>query len=138
MAQIRVNGIKYIPKIHRLVLRAFVGEPPVGMEAAHLDGNRKNAHLDNLRWVTKKENWSHRHAHGTCLCGKGLLLPDGTQRKALQGEKNPKAKLTEEDIRAIRAAILSGELQYLVAARYGLSRNLVYKICARKVWKHVT
>lgn len=35
--------------VHNLVLRAFRGEPKEGEWARHLDGNRKNNRLDNLK-----------------------------------------------------------------------------------------
>jgi hypothetical protein len=37
-------------RIHRIVLKIFVGPCPSGMECRHLDGNRENNRLDNLRW----------------------------------------------------------------------------------------
>ena len=37
-------------RIHDLVLRAFVGEPPAGMCAVHRDGNTLNNNLENLAW----------------------------------------------------------------------------------------
>ena len=43
--------------VHRLVLFAFVGPPPAGMEAAHFpDSDRQNNHVDNLQWRTRDEN----------------------------------------------------------------------------------
>jgi len=51
--------------IHRLVLLAFVGEPPDGMECCHNDGNPSNNALSNLRWDTKSANQRDRLAHGT-------------------------------------------------------------------------
>lgn len=42
--------------VHRLVLEAFVGPCPPGMEARHLDGNPANNVLRNLAWGTKSEN----------------------------------------------------------------------------------
>lgn len=51
--------------VHTLVLKAFVGPPPPGMEARHLDGNRLNNRLDNLAWGTKSENMADRLRHGT-------------------------------------------------------------------------
>ena len=42
--------------VHTLVLRAFVGEPPFGMECCHNDGNPSNNALYNLRWDTRAEN----------------------------------------------------------------------------------
>lgn len=44
------------PLIHRLVLEAFVGPRPEGMECCHWDDDKTNNHLSNLRWDTKKAN----------------------------------------------------------------------------------
>lgn len=44
--------------VHRLVLKAFIGDAPFGMEAAFLDGRCTNLRLDNLTWrrrVDKKK-----------------------------------------------------------------------------------
>lgn len=49
-------------RVHRLVLRAFSGPskwPKV--ECAHLDANRINNVISNLRWATRKENESHKY-----------------------------------------------------------------------------
>ncbi len=43
--------------VHRLVLEAFVGPCPSGMEACHFpDPSRANCSLTNLRWDTRSEN----------------------------------------------------------------------------------
>lgn len=42
--------------IHRLVLEAFVGPAPEGMEACHENAKRYDNRLSNLRWDTKIEN----------------------------------------------------------------------------------
>lgn len=41
---------------HRLVLEAFIGPRPDGMEACHFDGDKTNNKLANLRWDTKSSN----------------------------------------------------------------------------------
>lgn len=51
--------------IHRLVLSAFVGPCPDGMEGCHSDGNPKNNALENLRWDTPSANARDRVRHGT-------------------------------------------------------------------------
>lgn len=53
---------------HRLVLEAFKGNAPVGMECDHIDRDRSNNSITNLRWVTKKENQNNRK------CSKNLPL----------------------------------------------------------------
>lgn len=46
--------------VHRLVLETFIGPAPIGRtEVHHKDGNRSNNSLDNLEWVSRKENDSH-------------------------------------------------------------------------------
>lgn len=51
--------------IHRLVLIAFTGHVPEGMEVCHTDGNPANNHLSNLRWGTRGDNLRDRVRHGT-------------------------------------------------------------------------
>jgi hypothetical protein len=50
--------------VHRLVLEAFVGPRPAGMEACHNDGNPVNNVPSNLRWDTKSANAQDRVRHG--------------------------------------------------------------------------
>jgi hypothetical protein len=70
--------------IHKLVLQAFVGPRPQGMEGCHGDGDLENNKLANLRWATKLENMDDRRRHGThnntvkthCPQGHALVLPN--------------------------------------------------------------
>ena len=50
--------------IHQLVLSAFVGPCPIGMEGCHNDGDAANNRLSNLRWDTRSENQRDRTRHG--------------------------------------------------------------------------
>lgn len=50
--------------VHRLVLEAFIGSCPQGMECRHLDGNPSNNRLDNLVWGTHSENNRDIVTHG--------------------------------------------------------------------------
>lgn len=43
-------------RVHTLLLTAFVGERPDGLEALHADDVKTNCTLDNLRWGTRIEN----------------------------------------------------------------------------------
>ena len=55
-----INGKKVLRYTHRLVLAAFKGECPNNCECDHIDRNTHNNHIDNLRWVTKKDNINNR------------------------------------------------------------------------------
>lgn len=43
-------------RIHRLVAEAFIPNPENKQFVDHIDTNRRNARVDNLRWVDRNEN----------------------------------------------------------------------------------
>lgn len=90
--------------VHRMVLEAFVGPCPEGMEGCHNDGVGTNNCLDNLRWGTPKENQQDRFLHGTSNRGKHYNLGHTWNR----GTKCGTARLTEDNVRKIRKLYASG------------------------------
>jgi hypothetical protein len=113
------NGKRRGHRLHRLVCEAFHGPSnPLHNEAAHLDGNRANAKADNLKWVSKLENHSHKRHHGTHQAG----------------EACPSAKLTEEAVRAIRA---SRAPYKNLAAQFGVTTHAIEDVKRGRNWRHV-
>lgn len=53
---IRFKGKTIMFKVHRLMWAVFVGEIPEGYEIDHINGNRLDNRLSNLRCVTHQEN----------------------------------------------------------------------------------
>lgn len=58
------NGKQRLVFVHVLVLTAFVGPRPEGMECCHGDGDPQNNHLSNLRWDTPSANQQDTLHHG--------------------------------------------------------------------------
>jgi len=87
------NSKGHTRAIHRLVMEAFVGPKPEGMECRHLDGNRGNPRLENLVWGTPVENQADRNTHGT----------------SNSGEQHPLSKLTEKSVVQIKKLLDDGE-----------------------------
>lgn len=61
--KVTVAGRTY--RVHVLVMRAFVGPCPDGMEVCHWDGNKSNNQLENLRYDTRSENGRDAVRHGS-------------------------------------------------------------------------
>lgn len=112
----RNNKIK-IFRIHTLVISAFIGPKPEGMECCHNDGNPQNNHIDNLRWDTSKNNHADKIRHGT------------TNR----GERCGTAKLTQIQVDEIRK---DNRKQSIIAAEYGVRQNTISRIKNKVRWAH--
>src|SRR4051812_40020523 len=51
-------------EVHRLVMLAFVGPRPAGMDIRHLDGDVQNNSIGNLAYGTRSENLLDAVRHG--------------------------------------------------------------------------
>jgi hypothetical protein len=70
---------------HRLVLEAWVGPCPDGMESRHLDGDKQNNRIGNLRWGTHEENIedNYRLGRSTRIMDEFTFLPIRAQWKKM-------------------------------------------------------
>ncbi|WP_312272267.1 HNH endonuclease [Pseudomonas sp.] len=105
--------------IHQVVLEAFHGPRPEGMQGAHLDGDRRNNSFTNLAWVSPQENADHRKLHGTS--GKG--------------EKNTMAKLTHDQVLEMREMRKETGLSYKkIAPLFGVTTMTAYRAITGQSW----
>lgn len=117
--------LTYAPKktVHKLigalVLRAFVGPRPTGLEVAHDNGKASDDRLSNLAYKTKIQNAADRERHG----------------KTVRGAQNGGAILTVSEVRRIRK--MPGECS-AIAPLFGVSRSAIHSIKTRKSWTNIT
>lgn len=111
--------------VHRLVMLAFVGKCPVGIEVNHKNGIKTDNRLENLEYVTHDENMQHAKS-----------IPGRDWARA-RGVESGRAKLNDEKVREIRALYLSGMYQTDIAKMYGVCSVTVNGIVRGRIWKHV-
>ncbi|MGX4886643.1 NUMOD4 motif-containing HNH endonuclease [Enterobacter kobei] len=58
------NGVKTYYLVHRIVASTFIGEPPDGFVANHINGNKKDNRVENLEWCSMADNNKHAHRMG--------------------------------------------------------------------------
>lgn len=107
-------------KAHRVSWMLRHGEIPDGLHVLHRCDVPRCVNPNHLFLGTGLDNIRDKIAKG--------------RARGPQGEAHARARLTERDVRAIYA---SSEPRKLLAARYGVSRQQVAKIKARRTWKHL-
>ena len=119
---LRKDGVTSSQLVHRLVLLAFVGPCPDGMECCHNDGNNTNNRLGNLRWDTHSANMQDKFRHGTHP----------------HGERHSNTTRTDAEVREMRELYRNGMKQHAIAERFGTKEHIVQRICSGKRWRHVS
>lgn len=114
------DGHRTCRKVHELVLTAFVGPRPDGMQCRHGVGGSFDNRLSNLCWGTAEDNQGPDRVR------------DGISNR---GERCGKAKLTWDNVREIRRRVAAGETNTALAREFGVSQPCVCNIVNGKNWK---
>ena len=59
-----VNNKKTCIKVHRAVAEAFIPNPEHKPQVDHIDGDKTNNNVSNLRWVSNRENFDYSVQNG--------------------------------------------------------------------------
>jgi len=63
------NGKRKFHSVHRLVAIHYIPNPHNKKEVDHIDRNKENNHVSNLRWATHSENQQNKAKHCTNKSG---------------------------------------------------------------------
>lgn len=109
--------------VHRLVAEAFIPNPHNLPEVDHIDRNRMNNSIENLRWISSYEN--------------KVRTPFETRSKTHKGELNGRARVTEKDVLHIRELYKNGISQSEIAKSQGIGWSTVHNIVNNYTWKDI-
>lgn len=125
-------GVGSTRKVHRLVAFAWIGNPPTaGHEVNHKDGDKRNASVTNLEWVTRSENV--RHAFATGLNRITEKNRSATANSLLAAHAAAR-KITHAEADEIRRLVAAGMKKSHAGARFGLTYWSVRDIVSGKTY----
>ncbi len=124
------NGRLYVSfsrgmaQVSRLILEAFVGPCPAGMECCHGPGGCDDNRPSNLRWGTHESNMVDVHRYG--------------EMDRVKGEGNANAVLTNETVTRIAKMIREGIKNGEISKFLGVDHHAVSRVSRGLAWSHIT
>jgi hypothetical protein len=112
------DGIKKSLRVNRLVALAFIPNPKNKCFVNHIDSNRLNNRIENLEWVTVKENSEHALKNGRVPIGECSYF----------------SKLTNEQAKYIK---YSNKSPKELLREFNISSGAIYHIIRGRTWKHI-
>lgn len=116
------NGEIEQASVHCLVLEAFIGPCPKGLEGSHKDGCPSNNDVSNLLWETRRKNLARKLAHGTHNRGEKHVLV----RLKLRQVKKIKAEYT-----GVRGQVAD------FARKYRVDISTIWALISGRTWRWV-
>lgn len=108
------NGKDVTARVHRLVAEAFIPNPENKETVNHKDGNKENNSVENLEWADRHEQMYHAYNRGL--------------KKPMAGVRNYNAKLTAEQVEAIRKEYVRQSKEHGTVAlgrKYGVNNATI-------------
>lgn len=94
----KVEGVAKCLKVHRLVAEAYVPNTENKPFVNHIDGDKTNNNINNLEWVTNRENIIHAYELGL------INVTSGCDRST--------SAISEEDLAYVRAVYKPFDKQF--------------------------
>ncbi len=119
------NGKSTSRYVHKLVAEQFL-EQKDGIYVIHLNYDKTDNHVDNLKWATKREKEIHQFSN-----------PEYKNKP----RKRTYSKLTENKVKLIKRKINDPKRKTrmkMIAKQFGISEMQLYRIKTGENWSSVT
>lgn len=111
-------------KVHRLVAKAFIPNPNKLPQVNHISGIKTDNRVENLEWVTQKENTKHAFEIGL----------------SKKGKHHHCSKLSAEHVKNIRDEYIPFDKkhnQLALSKKYGVSKSCIKDVVNYKTYKDI-
>lgn len=118
--------------VHRMVAELFLEKPsPKHTIVGHLDHDKLNNRVSNLKWMTQSENATHQGQSPKVLAEKKL-------RKAGLSKRLKGQKLDSTQVLHIKQQLKRDRNVKQIAKQFKVSEMQIYRIKNGENWSHVT
>lgn len=128
----RPSGKSKTLYLHKLVAELFLETPAENATfVIHKDYNKKNNHVNNLAWATKREVEMHQQ--------ESPFVKEG-RKKRKYAKPTRGHKLTSTDVIRIKRKIFDPNRKTrlkIIAKRFGISEMQLYRIKSGENWSHI-
>lgn len=122
-----VEGKASTKRVHKLMAEIFLQPAPGPKHVInHIDGDKTNNRIENLEWVTQKENIRHSFDNGLQV--------------SLKGEAHGSSKLTKEQVMYIRENYKARDKEFggvPLSKKFGVHKQTISDIIHYKIWKEI-
>jgi len=112
-----------VKAVHRIVAEAFIPNPNNLSDVDHIDGDRRNNHKSNLRWLTHGDNIRHSYK---------------LKNRSAEGTKNANCKTKEVVVLHICELLQSGMGLAEIRDTFKYPYNTARDIKGRKRWLKIS
>lgn len=109
--------------VHRFVAEAFIPNPENKAQVNHKNGIKTDNSVENLEWVTNKENCQHAYANGLS--------------KIYNGERASTAKLKDFQVVRIKELLKKGLTYEELGKLFDVNKNTIKNINNEVCWKQI-
>jgi hypothetical protein len=107
---------------HRLVYQSFIGDIPSGFEIDHINDDRKDNRLTNLRVITRLDN---------------VRKAAKAHSRSSRGSLNNQSRLSEQDVLNVYWLLSAGARKSTIARAFSVSTTSICNIANGRNWRHL-